>query len=368
MAASMFKAIAAAITLLAPLAASAEPVVTLLPLPFTVAEFRAPQSFAAQVMPSLDAVRANRPARVETFALVWGEGQAAGLYLAGGEVKTLVFALPGDEESAPFGEAARDATPGTRLASAGPLTAWLASPPEPANAESPFGEVAGSRELVIGERKAGAASGGIRRVAVETTRLEAGADAVFTDVEPRFVDLDGDGAPEIVVVRQTPEGARLAVVARSGAGWAIAAETPAVGPPDSWLNPAAMADFTGRGRPDIAVIRSPHGDGVLQLWAYEGSRLVLRGEKAGYSNHALGSAALDLAAVVSLGGERTPALAVPTLDRRHLALLSLKGEIREIARVQLPSPVSRGVAVLRAGGEARILVGLEDGRIAVVKP
>jgi hypothetical protein len=230
-----------------------------------------------------------------------------------------------------------------------------------------FGEPTEASVLVVRERGAVAPGAGVQRVPVAVARLEAGPGAVFEDREPRLADLDRDGTPEILVVRSSADrGAALVVAGKRDGGWRFLAETPPIGRPEGWLNPAGAADFDGDGRGDVAVVRTPHLAGVLQLWSYEGGGLVLRAEAPGYSNHAHGSSALALAAVLERDG--APALALPTLDRAELALVSFRGGFRELWRVRLPSLALTGVAALGEGSDAALLVGLDDGRLAVVRP
>ena len=199
--------------------------------------------------------------------------------------------------------------------------------------------------------------------------VPAGADAVFEDRGPRLVDLDGDGVPEIVTIRSTrAAGSSLAIVARRDGAWRLAAQTPPTGETARWLNPAATADFLGSGRPQIALVRQPHLDGTLQLWFWEAGRLELKAERAGYSNHAFGQSAQDLAAAVDRTGTGRIELALPSLDRRSLALVSFRDGVAETARIALPARVTTGVAALGAGAGLHILAGLEDGRVVDIRP
>jgi hypothetical protein len=346
--------------------ARAEPSVTVLPLDFKVAEFRGPASQEAKIIPTTDAMRQHKLGS-GPFVVVWGNGGAAALYLAGGELRTQPFALPATEGPT-LGEAPRDALPGSRVQSAGPLRVHLAGPTKTYvhGALGPDGE---ARELVVSERQPVTMSGGVQKVPVERTRIEAGPDAVFEDREPRLADLDADGGTEILVVKSyQTRGSALAVVAKRDGAWRVVAETPPVGEAQRWLNPAAVAAFQGDGKAAIALVKVPHVDGVLQVWAFEAGKLVLRHEAAGYSNHVFGSSAQDLAAAIDLDGDGVPELAIPTLDRGALALLSLKGGIKELRRVALPAKAATGIAALGAGKTAHILVGLEDGRVVDVRP
>jgi hypothetical protein len=358
---------------LAPSAARAEPGVEILPLPFPIAEFRGPASDLARALPSAKAVVGERPLPPGPHAAAWGRMGGAVIALVGGRVQASPFAIaPGDEP--PIPEAPRDAIPFSRRQSQGPLTAFLAEP-RTEYRHGALGDGIEAGRLVIQEREGlPGISTQPRPVPVHARSLPAGEGAVFEDLEPRLADLDRDGTPEILLVRSTLRGgSALAVVAKRDAAWRIVAETPSAGQPHRWLNPAAVADFDGDGRTDIALVRTPHGDGVLQVWTWTpggpaAGGLALKHEAAGYSNHAFGSTATDLAAGVDLDGDGRPELIVPTLDRRALAVLSLKEGVRELRRIPLPARVERGVAALGMGRDTHVLAALEDERIAVVRP
>ncbi|MFC6774257.1 hypothetical protein [Methylobacterium gregans] len=123
-----------------------------------------------------------------------------------------------------------------------------------------------------------------------------------------------------------------------------------------------MADFTRSGAPQAATVR---GDGVLQLWTLGPDALTLAAEASGYG---AGAADADIAAPVEPEGDGPAELALPIAGGQALALVSLKGGVSERLRAALPAPAEHGVAVLGRGAGARILVGLADGRVAVVAP
>jgi hypothetical protein len=88
----------------------------------------------------------------------------------------------------------------------------------------------------------------------------------------------------------------------------------------------------------------------------------------GYTNVSPGEGEADLAALVEPEREGAPDLALPIADRSAVAILSLKEGIRERARAALPGLAAFGLASLGRGPATRLLVGLADGRIAVVTP
>ena len=350
--------------LLQPAALRAEPTVSILPLGFAVKEFRAPESRVAALVSTTDALRENRAAAGQPLAVVWGSEGSAALGLKDGAIA--IFPLGRGTGDLAALERGRGTIPDAHLQSAGAISVSLTDPVGDYPHDA-LGSGIHAGTITVTERRPVEPGPDPRPVPTAISRVEAGPEAVFEDRTPRLADLDGDGTPEIVTIKSYRQrGAAIAVIAKREGKWTLAAETPPIGEPQLWLNPAAIADFAGAGRPQIAIVRTPHRDGVLEIWAYEAGKLVRRAEKPGYSNHAFGQSAQDLAAVVDLGGG--PQLAIPTLDRRSLAVLSLKGEIAERIRIPLPAAALTGVAVLGRGRETHVLVGLEDGRVADVKP
>jgi hypothetical protein len=59
---------------------------------------------------------------------------------------------------------------------------------------------------------------------------------------------------------------------------------------------------------------------------------------------------------------------VPVQDRSALAVLSFRNGITETARIPLPAKATTGVAALGTGAGTHLLVGLEDGRVADIRP
>lgn len=127
-------------------------------------------------------------------------------------------------------------------------------------------------------------------VGTERRRFTLPPDLVFEDTAPRLADLDGDGAPEVIVVEsQASQGARLAVW---GAQGRIAA-TPFIGTRFRWLAPLGAADLNGDGRVEIAYVETPHLGRTLRLVRLEGDRLLPLAQASGHTNHRFGDAALQ---------------------------------------------------------------------------
>lgn len=108
---------------------------------------------------------------------------------------------------------------------------------------------------------------------------------VFEDIAPRLVDVDGDGAPEMVVVETDLSlGARLAIYDEAG----FVTATPFIGQTHRWLAPIGAADLDGDGSVELAYIDRPHLARLLRVWRFEGGALVEVAQAEGLTNHRLG--------------------------------------------------------------------------------
>lgn len=362
----------------------AEPAVTILDLPFRARAMRGPGSEVAVAVATsgllpLARPRSANPSRSDEdtpIVVVWGDTGGAALSLIDGQVTTTLLGAEAVEGLA-AAETPHGALPGSRRAVSGALTAHLANP-VPALSGGP--EQAAS--LVIRERQPVAMGGDPKPVPVVTTTLTAAPETAFALRRPRIARFADK--PVILAVTVAPNGgAALALYSKAdakpearseskadAANWALLARGPAqgTGPGGQPLKPAAIADFSGAGQPQIAAIASPDAAGLLQLWKLEAGALKLAGEAPGYTNVSPGEGEADLSALVEAARDGSPELALPIADRSALAVLSLKDGIRERLRTPLPGLAAFGLASLGRGPATRLLVGLADGRIAVVTP
>jgi hypothetical protein len=194
-------------------------------------------------------------------------------------------------------------------------------------------------------------------------------DAVFEDLAPRLADLDGNGHDSVIVVKSyLKRGSSVAVIAERKGKYEIVAETPPLGGPHRWLNPAGIADFNGDGKIDIALVRQPHVVGELELWTWRAGDLRKTAVIADTANHIAGTRAINMSATADFDGNGIADLAIPSLDRSRLRLISFVPTAHDIASVALPQKaVTNFGLVAIEGGPPAVAVGLADGSLVVVR-
>ena len=232
--------------------------------------------------------------------------------------------------------------------------AWLADPTKRYD-HGVLGDAIEAESLVV-ERRDG------RR---DVVRLPD--DAVFEDLRPRIAQLGG--SDKILAVKSyLTRGSALAVIGERNGRYEIVAETPPIGAPHRWLNPAGIADFNGDGEANIALVRMPHAVGRLELWSWRNGALHKTLELGDVCNHVSGSRALRMSAVADFDGDKRVDLAIPSFDRRRLRLIAFAPGVREIGSVALPSPAMTDFALMTdAAGHPAVLLGLENGALVLAR-
>jgi len=207
----------------------------------------------------------------------------------------------------------------------------------------------------------------IVRAGGETYEHTLGRDAVFEDLEPRIVDMDGDGRPEIVAIKAyLGDGAAVALYGVRDGALVQLAEAESIGTAFRWLNPAGVADYDGDGENELAIIRTPHIGGILIHYRWDGDRLTLERRQRGYSTHRIGSTVLDLSVTYDWNKDGRPDLILPRQDRSILAVVTWDGtRFQELAAfphgAQLDTPVVR--TGLPGREEEFLIYGLRDGSV-----
>lgn len=172
----------------------------------------------------------------------------------------------------------------------------------------------------------------------------------------------------MVVKSYLKSGSALAVIAQRNGKYSIVAETPPLGAPQRWLNPAGIADFNGDGRTEIAIVRQPHVVGELELWSWHDRRLTKSAELPDTANHVAGMRSLGMSAVADFNGDGIADLAIPSLDRTRLRIITFVPTAHEIASIALPAKVATDLALVATDkGPPAIAAGLENGALILAR-
>ena len=168
-----------------------------------------------------------------------------------------------------------------------------------------------------------------------------GPPEVFEGLQPLVADLDGDGDPEIVTtLADTADGARIAVF---DAGGEHLATGPVYGP--GWRHQLAVGPLGPDGERELAVVRKPHVDRVVEFYRLRDESLDVVATVEGVSTHTYGSRNLDGALAGDLDGDGRTELLAPTADRRTLVAIRRTSDGAETAwRRALDGPVSSNLA------------------------
>ena len=95
-------------------------------------------------------------------------------------------------------------------------------------------------------------------------------DLVFEDTAPRLVDMDGYGAPEVIVVESGEgKGGRVAIYGLVHGKVTLRAVTPHIGQSNRWHAVVGAADLDGDGAVEFAFVDRPHLAKILRVWRFD---------------------------------------------------------------------------------------------------
>jgi hypothetical protein len=201
----------------------------------------------------------------------------------------------------------------------------------------------------------------------ETLEFRLPPGSVFEDLMPRLHDVDGDGNNEIVVVRSYLDaGAAVAVLGVRDGTLVLIAETEPIGRSNRWLNPVGVADFDGDGRPEVAVVKTPYIGGILELYELVDGAMRIDISTRGYSNYFIGSRDLFLSRVMDVDSDGVLDIVVPSADRGALRFVGVaKGKVNDLGTEQLPARVQTNMLPIDTKTSS-FAFGLANGALAVV--
>ena len=139
-----------------------------------------------------------------------------------------------------------------------------------------------------------------------TLRYQSGAadyaiqysNAVFEDTHPRLVDMNGDGALDVVtVVSDHEDGAKITVFGVTQGRFVPFAWGTPTGQKNRWYAIAGIADFDDDGRIEVAYIDRPHLAKILRFeeFVQDGPNwyVTIETELPGLTNHHYGSPIIE---------------------------------------------------------------------------
>lgn len=169
---------------------------------------------------------------------------------------------------------------------------------------------------------------------------------VFEDITPRLVDLDGDGSSEIICIRtDITAGAAVAVYGLRDGRLVERAVTAPIGLPHRWLSIAAIDEFSAESGIEIAIVKTPHIGGRLELLSLQEDRLVALGDPLpGVSTHFIGSRDLSLADSRDRDGDGYAELALPSQDRRQIVVVTFEPDTRILQTIPAEQRISTPIS------------------------
>jgi len=173
----------------------------------------------------------------------------------------------------------------------------------------------------------------------EVLQYDLPSHLVFEDRHVRLADLNNNGDDELIVVMSSLlQGAALAVF-EVDHDIRLLAQTPHIGLPFRWLNPAGIADYDGDGSLEIALVQKPHLTKRLEFWRLDGSSLERVAALDGFSNHRNGSRNQLMSTTIDVNNDGIPDLLIPGLNRQSLIAVTLTPSPSVTKQWALPAQV-----------------------------
>lgn len=188
---------------------------------------------------------------------------------------------------------------------------------------------------------------------------------VFETLRPTIADISPKNpGPEIILTSSSgSEGARVDVFSLEGR---LIGSSAAIGRGFRWLHVLGVAPFGADGTNKLAIVRTPHINGILDILEWKSGALVSVASLSRVSTHQIGSDNLNMALLFNADAEPDAELLIPTADFRTLLLIKLKGtELRVLKSFELPAPLKTNLYITE-GGSLSIWFALINGTVGQI--
>lgn len=186
---------------------------------------------------------------------------------------------------------------------------------------------------------------------------------VIEGIAPLWVDMNGDGAREIIVtLSNAREGARLIVFREDGG---VLAQGEPIGTGYRWRHQLVAAPFGDSNEMLLAVVRTPHIGGVIEYYQLNGQQLEITESISGFSTHSIGSRNLFTAQAGDFDNDGKLELLLPDQSHKQLGIVGLDGE--PVFWFELEAELATNLAAVEMpeSGEVSIAAGLSNKTLRI---
>ncbi len=194
------------------------------------------------------------------------------------------------------------------------------------------------------------------------SQYELPDERVFETLRPLIADVIPEipGVEIVLTSSNRQSGSRIEIYSLKGKFFGA---SPSIGRGFRWLHILSAAPFIDDSTQSIAIVRTPHINGILELYTWKGSALEKEVQMSNVSTHQIGSNNLNMALVADLDHSPGPELLIPTRDFKALLLIKYsKGKLTVIDQFSLPGRLSTNL-YLDNTAPFTIWAGLQNGQI-----
>ena len=194
-------------------------------------------------------------------------------------------------------------------------------------------------------------------------KYELPDNRVFETLRPLIADIIPDNPGEEIILTSSniDEGARVEVYSQKGE---FIGNSDPIGRGYRWLHILGAAAFNETPKKYIAIVKTPHIKGSLELLYWNGESLESEVSlSSNLSTHHIGSSNLNMALLLNMDSRNGSELLIPSSDFRKLLVIKYSGkELKVIRTFELPGRISSNIYFDNADPPS-IWIGLSNGMI-----